>query len=303
MLLRETLAHLFHPRRSNNHRPRILHPRELFNFVGIVLIFSSLVHFTAASTSPIGNILGYAVDIQASEVVAETNKTRVAMGLEPLKINQSLSAAALAKGQHMLTNQYWSHVAPDGTEPWSFIKNVNYSYTVAGENLARDFQLTPDMISAWMSSPTHRANIINTEYRDIGVAVINGQLLGSETTLVVQMFGALRQDSVADGNQPLIPVAKASDAITQKPAGVLPPEPRLIRSTTYTEETNAITPLQITKIVFLSILVILIFALVYDAVVMRRRQVARTVGDNLGHIMLYLTVAILIIFFKGGVIG
>ncbi|PIY80003.1 MAG: hypothetical protein COY80_05235 [Candidatus Pacebacteria bacterium CG_4_10_14_0_8_um_filter_42_14] len=302
MLLRETLAHLFHPRRSNNHRPRILHPRELFNFIGLVIIFSSFVHMTAASTSPLGSVLGYAVDIQAQQVVAETNKTRASLGLEPLTINPSLSAAALAKGQHMLTNQYWSHVAPDGTEPWSFIKNSGYSYTVAGENLARDFQATPEMISAWMSSPTHKANIVNPEYKDIGVAVINGQLLGSETTLVVQMFGTLRQVAGVANKQPLIPVAKADDTATAL-TGVMPVRPSEMRSTTYTEETNAITPLQLTKIVFLSIIVVLMFALVYDAIVMRRKQVARTVGDNLGHIMLYLTVAILIIFFKGGVIG
>jgi len=155
MLLKETLAHLFHPRRSNNHRPRILHPRELFNFVGLVIIFSTFVRITAASTSPLGSVLGYAVDIKAQQVVAETNKTRASLGLEPLTLNSSLSEAALSKGQHMLTNQYWSHVAPDGTEPWYFIKNVGYGYTVAGENLARDFQDTPDMISAWMASPTH----------------------------------------------------------------------------------------------------------------------------------------------------
>ncbi|NCN24296.1 MAG: hypothetical protein COU65_03930 [Candidatus Pacebacteria bacterium CG10_big_fil_rev_8_21_14_0_10_42_12] len=306
MLLKETLAHLFHPRRSNNHRPRILHPRELFNFVGLVIIFSTFVRITAASTSPLGSVLGYAVDIKAQQVVAETNKTRASLGLEPLTLNSSLSEAALSKGQHMLTNQYWSHVAPDGTEPWYFIKNVGYGYTVAGENLARDFQDTPDMISAWMASPTHKANIVNPEYKDIGVAVINGELLGSETTLVVQMFGTLRQEAALVDNKPLVPVANAVDATTEQHTGVMPTMSSVVqttRTTNYTEEVSVITPLQLTKIVFLSIIVILMFALVYDAIAMRRKQVARTVGDNLGHIMLYLTVAILIIFFKGGVIG
>jgi len=107
-------------------------------------------------------------------------------------------------------------------------------------------------------------------------------------------------------NKPLVPVANAVDATTEQHTGVMPTMSSVVqttRTTNYTEEVSVITPLQLTKIVFLSIIVILMFALVYDAIAMRRKQVARTVGDNLGHIMLYLTVAILIIFFKGGVIG
>jgi hypothetical protein len=48
------------------------------------------------------------------------------------------------------------------------------------------------MVEAWMASPTHKANIVNPRYSDIGIAVINGNLEGFETTLVVQMFGAPR---------------------------------------------------------------------------------------------------------------
>src|SRR5258708_28336998 len=89
----------------------------------------------------------------------------------------------------MFANQFWAHVAPDGTSPWQFFKNAGYQYYSAGENLARDFSNTSDMMAAWMASPTHRANIVNGRFREIGVAVVDGRLLGSDTTLVVQLFG------------------------------------------------------------------------------------------------------------------
>ena len=96
----------------------------------------------------------------------------------------------------MFNKQYWAHTAPDGKEPWDFMSEAGYSYQVAGENLARDFSTTSAMVAAWMASPTHRANIMNGRYTEIGIAVINGTLEGVETTLVVQMFGTPRSSTV-----------------------------------------------------------------------------------------------------------
>ena len=97
----------------------------------------------------------------------------------------------------MFTDQYWAHTAPDGTEPWTFMHQMGYQYVVAGENLARDFGQTDEMVSAWLASPTHRANIMNPKYQEIGIAVIDGVLEGYETTLVVQMFGTPPSGRVA----------------------------------------------------------------------------------------------------------
>ena len=58
-----------------------------------------------------------------------------------------------------------------GTTPWSWIEKENYDYNYAGENLAMDFQSAEKMEEAWMASPTHRANILNGKYREIGMAV------------------------------------------------------------------------------------------------------------------------------------
>lgn len=192
MTLFKTVKHLFHPRRSNNHRARLLHP-EVLAILSLLMVsfFTSMIALENAP-GKLGHVLGYASNISTADVVAQTNQQRAAQGLDPLKHNDRLSAAAAAKAADMFNKQYWAHSAPDGTQPWSFIRNAGYSYQVAGENLARDFSVTDEMMSAWMASPTHRANIVSDKYTEIGVAVINGNLQGTDTTLVVQMFGTPR---------------------------------------------------------------------------------------------------------------
>jgi hypothetical protein len=92
----------------------------------------------------------------------------------------------------MFKNNYWAHVAPDGTEPWDFILGENYDYIYAGENLAKNFSTSGDVVEAWYNSPSHKENLINKNYTEMGFAVVDGKLNGYETTLVVQMFGKPR---------------------------------------------------------------------------------------------------------------
>lgn len=64
----------------------------------------------------------------------------------------------------MFTQNYWAHVAPDGTQPWSFISAVGYAYQSAGENLGRDFYTEESLVQAWLDSPTHKANLLNANF-------------------------------------------------------------------------------------------------------------------------------------------
>ncbi len=288
-----TLTHLFHPQRSNNHRARILHPHSLFQLSGVAIFFALSLHLIQLTQTPMGLVLGYATSISADEVIKLTNEERAKNGLAPLAINAALSQAALAKAQHMFTEQYWAHVSPSGREPWDFIRNSGYAYTVAGENLARDFMQSNDMVSAWMASPTHRANIVGTEYEETGIAVINGELKGTETTLVVQLFGKPKTTETAQRG--LIAPVQADLGVSSTTTTAA--------TTTFTSQKSKLSPLDLTKAVFVSLLVVLLAALVYDTMIITKKRVVRSVGKNFGHIMLYLVVAALIIFFKGGVIG
>lgn len=168
---------------------------------GLAVAIFAVIHLTSFLKFSGEWVLGYASSITVNEVVTQINDERAEEGLPPLVVNRQLSQAALAKGQDMMQDQYWSHFAPDGKEPWDFINESGYAYLAAGENLARDFSNTYDMVVAWMDSPTHRANIVNPKYKETGVAVIDGVFQGVETTLVVQMFGSSRQVAAAVSEQ------------------------------------------------------------------------------------------------------
>lgn len=274
-----------------------------------------LVQNLSQLNSSFSKILGFASNITVSQVVDQTNQERQKIGLEPLSYNKKLSDAALAKGQDMFNDQYWAHTAPDGTEPWYFIKQTKYNYIVAGENLARDFSSTPDMVTAWMASPTHKANILNPKYQEIGIAVIDGILEGYETTLVVQMFGTQPNGQVPS----IISTAQVEQRYQYLESEPVDLEQNNIQTSSI-EPTQTVlasmlvpigqitgrpllSPLQLSKAIVIFILVLITVVLIYDLLVIGHKHTMRLVGKNLAHLILLITVLFLVIYFKGGMIG
>ena len=178
------LPHPVHARRA-----RLLSTSAFKAYTAFLILFFIGLNFVPRFAP---GILGYASDISIKDLLHETNKKRGELGLEPLRINPVLSEAAQKKAEHMFQNNYWAHIAPDGTEPWDFILGEGYDYVYAGENLAKNFGTSDDVVEAWYNSSSHRENLLNDHYKEIGFAVVNGVLDGYETTLVVQMFGAPR---------------------------------------------------------------------------------------------------------------
>ncbi len=156
--------------------------------------------------------------ISSDSLVALTNQQRQTQGLAPLSANSELMASAAAKAADMLANDYWSHNSPSGVEPWFFIKQSGYSYKRAGENLAMSFDSDDAVVSAWMNSPEHRANILNPDYQDIGIAVVEGSLLGKETTLVVAHYGTPLSAPVTAQAAPQAPQTTVASAVESSKA-------------------------------------------------------------------------------------
>lgn len=147
------------------------------------------------------NVLGAASDFSNSSLLSDTNIQRSGDHEQPLALNQQLSAAAQAKANDMAQRNYWSHNSPDGRTPWSFITAAGYNYQAAGENLAYGFGNAGDAVSGWMNSPTHRANILNANYKDVGFGVTespNYQGQGPET-IVVAEYGTPAEAAPAAG--------------------------------------------------------------------------------------------------------
>jgi hypothetical protein len=128
--------------------------------------------------------------LQANVIIERTNDVRITHGLSALSINGKLSQAALAKVDDMFTYQYFEHDSPQGKTPSTFVKGAGYEYLTIGENLALGiFEDEKDLVTAWMNSPGHRANILGEHFTEIGVAAKRGLFKGEQVWLAVQEFG------------------------------------------------------------------------------------------------------------------
>ncbi len=123
-------------------------------------------------------------------VINLTNEFRKENGLPVLKENLDLAEAAAAKLNDMFAKQYFEHVSPSGAGPSDWVERAGYDYIAIGENLAMGiFEGDKDLVEAWMNSPGHRANILSSKFKEIGVAVQKGVFEGREIWLAVQEFG------------------------------------------------------------------------------------------------------------------
>lgn len=168
------------------------HPaRHLFSVAGLSLFTVFIIgSFLMASVYLRGLIeTNQLAAVITASLVDLANEDRKEDALGTLKVNSVLQAAAQAKANDMAAKGYFAHVSPDGRDSWSWFKAAGYSFSYAGENLAVNFSDSEDVEKAWMDSPTHRANILNGKFTEIGIATAEGEYKGKKTTFVVQMFG------------------------------------------------------------------------------------------------------------------
>lgn len=202
------LIHFFFPHKRNSYRALLLTLPALLSYPFILLaLLLSLSTFGVLRPG----ILGVISSIEPQRVIEETNSTRISRGLSPLKENAKLTEAAQKKAQDMVEKGYWAHISPTGQTPWDFMRGEGYSYSIAGENLARDFSDVGSMIAAWLASPSHKENLLNKDYAEIGIGVAQGQVGGRDTLFVIQMF--------ATPAPTIIPLAREKTEQPKPPAG------------------------------------------------------------------------------------
>ena len=107
-----------------------------------------------------------------AEVVHLVNQRRAEHGLKPLIQDWQLSRVARYKSQDMKDLGYFSHTSPTYGSPFQMMKSFGISYRTAGENIAKGYALPEAVVNAWMNSPGHRANILNSTYTHIGVGYV-----------------------------------------------------------------------------------------------------------------------------------
>lgn len=131
----------------------------------------------------------YFAYITENEIIKLTNLERDKSGAGELKRNILLEQAAQKKGEAILKNQVFKHNF-DNRQFSDWVKEENYEYAYVGENLAIDFATNIGVIKAWLNSPSHKKNLLNKNFTEIGVAIVEGKFRGENTTLVIQIFGS-----------------------------------------------------------------------------------------------------------------
>jgi uncharacterized protein YkwD len=121
-----------------------------------------------------------------AQVVQLTNQRRAAKGCGALTVNAALTRVAQAHSADMAANNYFSHDSQDGRSPFDRMSAAGYRFGAAAENIAAGQRTPSDVVTAWMNSEGHRANIENCTYTEIGVGYATGGSYGSYWT---QDFG------------------------------------------------------------------------------------------------------------------
>jgi hypothetical protein len=199
------------PHPGNRFHPRLLHHKHLFGLGALLIALKVSVVFV-----PIF-IPGAALEASAvtpKNIVALTNVTRQTLQVPRLTENAVLDRAAQQKADDMVANNYFSHESPAGKTAMDLILADGYPAHVAAENLAVRYTQAEDVQTGWLLSPTHRENIVNPAYADIGVGVAQGPYKGAPAIFVVQLFGRTLNESSATSSPDTTTSVSANTDIT-----------------------------------------------------------------------------------------
>lgn len=177
----------------------------------VALIFVKAVF--SYSGLQLASITGVSI-FTKEDIVLQTNAFRSLLGVQNLKENPTLDRAASQKLQDMINGQYFAHTSPSGILPWHWFDTNDYKYVYAGENLAIGFLTAEGTVDAWENSPSHRQNLLNPNFKEIGVAVAPATIQNSEGFLVVQLFGTPQPTKTAVARPSPTPAPKTSPAGT-----------------------------------------------------------------------------------------
>jgi Cysteine-rich secretory protein family len=233
------LKKLLLPTPENDYTPHFLQKTAMAIMVVLILLSFAAVNIHAllwqSSKWLVGTVL-------PAVVVDLTNHEREDLSAPTLRRNALLDEAARLKAEHMAKNSYFAHYSPDGVSPWYWFEQVSYQFAHAGENLAIHFTDSGAVVDAWMNSPTHRANIANKNYTEIGVGTAKGTYDGYDTVFVVQLFGtpaAVAKEVVQPAPVPVVLPAEVPIIPVESVAVATIPGPETATTTPELEEVLA----------------------------------------------------------------
>lgn len=203
----------FIPSECNDFKPKVLRTKSLAIIAIALLILKASVTGYLFFIYP--NLAKMSALMQ-NEIRELINTERTANSEPILKTNEVLNKAAKAKADDMIKNNYFAHKSPNGKMIWETISRGEYPYLYVGENLAMNFTSAQSAHKALMLSPTHKKNILNEKYTEVGIAIASGEIGGRNTNVLVQVFGSAKavKPAIAKTEEPAAP--KTVEKITEK---------------------------------------------------------------------------------------
>jgi uncharacterized protein YkwD len=206
------LKNFFVPNAGNDYQPKSLQPKRLlFHAAGalaikvVVIILVAYYPLTAWMTPDVSKAEG-------AKIIALTNSLRKSLSLESLAENSKLDQAAAKKVDDMFINQYFAHVSPQNFDLEHFLKLASYTnYLTVGENLAMGYDNAADVMAAWENSPTHYSNLVDPNFKEIGVALADGTYKEQDTVFTAQYFGLQADSSITPA--PKVAIKKTVDKV------------------------------------------------------------------------------------------
>jgi uncharacterized protein YkwD len=124
------------------------------------------------------------------QILAAVNERRRRAGVPPVKANADLDEAAQRHARDMLARNYFAHESPSGTTVRERAKTAGYQWRTIGENIAEGQLSVAEVMDTWMNSPGHRRNILDKDFKELGVGLAMGPSGGTHRVLWAQNFGA-----------------------------------------------------------------------------------------------------------------
>jgi len=152
-------------------------PNVLSLLIAIMMVFSIFIGL---------NVKANAADAFQTEVVRLVNVERAKIGLPALTETSQLDQLAIMRAQDMASNRNLpdDHNTPTLGYPIDTLNNNGVAWTYIGENIAWGQNTPAEVVAAWMNSPSHRANILNVKFTEIGIGYIKGNYPLNEKGLI-----------------------------------------------------------------------------------------------------------------------
>jgi uncharacterized protein YkwD len=227
----KNIHHYLIPTKKNNNVPHIFSEKSV---AALLMVFVFVFLFATAGKLVVQKTNFLAL-VKSAVLVDLTNESREQNSIHKLAINPVLEQAAQLKADDMAAKSYFAHTSPEGITPWYWFRQAGYDYRYAGENLAVNFSESAHVRDAWLDSPSHRDNLLQEKFTEIGIATAEGYYKGRKTTFVVQMFGSQKNPPVLETSDTGVEVLPEDTFVAEVEDPETPPVEILGESITETE--------------------------------------------------------------------